>query len=85
MRSALPDCKIACICAPGAASMQILIEAARALRGAGAAGIYLAGREPGEAATALLKAGVTELICTGGDALAILKDTLAVALGTRHS
>jgi methylmalonyl-CoA mutase len=41
-------CKIACICAPDAASTQALIEAARALRGAGAARVYLAGREPGE-------------------------------------
>ena len=65
--------------------MQTLIEAARALRGAGAARIYLAGREPGEAETALREAGVAELICAGGDALAILEDTLAVALGERQS
>ncbi|MGH6838367.1 MAG: methylmalonyl-CoA mutase family protein [Methylocella sp.] len=78
-------CKIACICAPGAASMQTLIAAARALRRAGAARIYLAGREPGEAATALLEAGVAEFICAGGDALAILEDALAVALDERRS
>jgi methylmalonyl-CoA mutase len=76
-------CKIVCICAPGAASMQTLSEAARALLGAGAARIYLAGREPGEAETALLEAGVTEFICSGGDALAILGEALAVALGER--
>ena len=78
-------CKIACICAPQAVSTQALIEAARALLGAGAARIYLAGREPGEAETALLEAGVAEFICAGGDALAILEDTLAVALGERQS
>ena len=78
-------CKIACICAPGAASTQALIEAARALSGAGAARIYLAGREPGEAETALLEAGIAEFICAGGDAPAILEDALAVALGERQS
>jgi methylmalonyl-CoA mutase len=78
-------CKIACICAPRAVSTQTLKEAARALLGAGAARIYLAGREPGEAETALLEAGVTEFICPGGDALAILGETLAVAFGERQS
>jgi methylmalonyl-CoA mutase len=74
-------CKIACICAPRAGSMQTLIEAARALRGAGAARIYLAGCEPEEAATALREAGIAEFICAGVDALAILREALAVALG----
>jgi methylmalonyl-CoA mutase len=74
---------IACICAPQTVSMQGLIEATRALREAGAARIYLAGREPGEAATALREAGVAEFICPGGDALAILEDTLAVACSER--
>ncbi|HXN88658.1 MAG TPA: methylmalonyl-CoA mutase subunit beta [Methylocella sp.] len=78
-------CKIACICAPGAASTQALIEAARALLGAGAARIYLAGRDPREAATALREAGVAEFICAGGDALATLGDALAVALGEWQS
>ncbi len=78
-------CKIACICAPQAVSTQTLIDAATRLLGAGAARIYLAGREPGEAETALLEAGVAEFICAGGDAPAILEDTLAVALGERQS
>jgi methylmalonyl-CoA mutase len=78
-------CKIVCICAPQAVSMQALSDAARALRGAGAARIYLAGREPGEAETALLEAGVTKLICAGGDVPVTLEDTLAVALGERQS
>jgi methylmalonyl-CoA mutase len=70
---------IACICAPRTVSMQALIEAARALRGAGAARIYVAGREPGEGATALRAAGVAEFICADADALAILEDMLVVA------
>ena len=78
-------CKIACICAPQAVSTQALSEAARALLGAGAARIYLAGREPGEAATALREAGVAEFICAAGDALAILEEALAVALGERQN
>jgi methylmalonyl-CoA mutase len=75
----------ACICAPQTVSGQVLIEAARALRGAGAARIYLAGREPGEAATDLREAGIAEFICSCGDALAILEDAIAVALGERYS
>jgi methylmalonyl-CoA mutase len=78
-------CKIACICAPGTVSTHTLIDAATRLLGAGAARIYLAGREPEEAETALLEAGVTEFICAGGDALAILEETLAVVLGKRQS
>jgi methylmalonyl-CoA mutase len=78
-------CKIACICAPQAVSTQPLIDTARALRGAGAVRIYLTGRDQGETATALLEAGVAELICAGDDTLAILEDTLAVALGERQS
>ena len=74
---------IACICAPQTVSMEALIEAARALRGAGAARIYQAGREPGEAATALREAGIAEFNCAGGDALAILEDALAIARGER--
>ncbi len=78
-------CKIACICAPGTVSTHALIDAATRLLGAGAARVFLAGREPGEAETALLEAGVAEFICAGGDALAILGDTLTVALGERQS
>ena len=77
--------KIACICAPQAVSTQPLIDTARALRGAGAVRIYLAGREPEVAETALLEAGVAELICAGSDTLAILEGTLAVALRERQS
>jgi methylmalonyl-CoA mutase len=78
-------CKIACICAPQAVSTQPLIDTARALRGAGAVRIYLTGRDQGETATALLEAGVAELICAGDDTPGILDDALAVALGERQS
>jgi methylmalonyl-CoA mutase len=78
-------CKIACICPPAMVSTDALIDAATRLREAGAARIYLAGREPEQLETALLEAGVAELICAGSDTLAILEDTLAVALGERQS
>jgi methylmalonyl-CoA mutase len=77
-------CKIACICAPQAVSMQTLIDTGRELRGAGAARIYLAGREPGEAETALLEAGIAGFVHTGYDALAILADALALAAQDRQ-
>lgn len=64
--------------------MQTLSEVTRALLGAGAARVYLAGREPGETGITLREAGVAEFICTGGDAPAILKDTLAATLGERQ-
>ena len=73
-------CKIACICAPGAVSTHVLTDAARALLDAGAARIYLAGRESGEAETALLAAGVNEFIWTHPNALAILQDATATVL-----
>ncbi|MGB6175133.1 MAG: methylmalonyl-CoA mutase subunit beta [Methylocella sp.] len=70
-------CKIACICAPRAVSTHALIDAATRLLGAGAARIYLAGRTPGQAETALLEAGIAGFVHTGYDALAILEDALA--------
>jgi methylmalonyl-CoA mutase len=78
-------CKIACICATTTVSTADLIEAAARLSDAGAARIYLAGREPGQAATALLQAGVNELICTHRDALAILRESTVIVLGERLS
>ena len=78
-------CKIACICTPHAVSMQTLIDTARALRGAGAVHIYLTGLDPGATATALREAGAAEFICAGDDTLAILEDTLSLALGERQS
>ena len=67
-------CKITCICAPGTVSTHPLIDAATRLRSAGATRIYLAGRERVEPETALLEARVSELICSGSETLAILKD-----------
>jgi methylmalonyl-CoA mutase len=78
-------CKITCICAPGTVSTHPLIDAATRLRSAGATRIYLAGRERVEPETALLEARVSELICSGSETLAILKDALAVALGEWRS
>jgi methylmalonyl-CoA mutase len=78
-------CKIACICALGGMLPQRLVEAARALRAAGAARIYLVKREPGEAETALLAAGANEFICIHCDALAILKEATATALREQPS
>jgi methylmalonyl-CoA mutase len=78
-------CKIACICAPPPVSTLTVIEAVRALKAAGSARIYLAGREPDEAATALLAAGVSEYVWTHCNALAILQDPTARLLqGTTH-
>ena len=78
-------CKIACICTAATISTANLIEAAARLSDAGAARVYLAGREPGPAATALLQAGVNELICPHRDALAILRESTVIALGERLS
>jgi methylmalonyl-CoA mutase len=74
-------CKIACICASRAAPTEAVSEAARSLRDAGATRVYLAGHQPGEAAAALLKAGVVDdLICTKSNALVILRQAAAMAL-----
>jgi methylmalonyl-CoA mutase len=78
-------CKIACICAAATVLAADLIDAVARLSDAGAARIYLAGREPGQAATALLQAGVNELICTHRDALAILRESTVIVLGERLS
>jgi methylmalonyl-CoA mutase len=72
-------CKFVCICAPKTVSTQHLIAFAARLRDAGAARIYLVGREPGEATTAMLEIEVKELICTHRDALAILQELAAMA------
>ena len=73
-RSALPAARSPVFARRGQFPRTPLIEAATRLRGAGATRIYLAGREPERAGNALLEAGVSELICPGSDALAILKD-----------
>lgn len=67
-------CKIACICAAPAIPVHDLAETVLRLYDAGAARIYLAGREPDVETTALREAGVTEFICAHSDALAILRE-----------
>jgi methylmalonyl-CoA mutase len=76
--------KIACICAAPTVSIETLIEAARALRRAGALRIYVAGDTSPDAAAALQQAEAVDLICFDCDALAILNDALTVALGGRQ-
>lgn len=80
-------CKIACICAPGlvqALTNDALMNVVQALREAGAARIYLADAQRGEANRTLREAGVVELICTHRDALAILADAVEAAVQDRE-
>lgn len=73
--------RIACICARRMAPIETLIEAATALRKAGAKRVYLA-QEPGaDAQTESQRAGADDLICSRSDALAILNGALTAALG----
>ncbi|MCC8949179.1 methylmalonyl-CoA mutase small subunit [Bradyrhizobium sp. Arg62] len=64
---------MACICSSDKVYAASAVEAARALQGAGARHIYLAGR-PGDQEAALRAAGIGEFIFAGGDALATLRD-----------
>jgi len=63
--------KLACICSADAVYEREAIDAARAVKAAGATHVYLAGRPKN--ADALKTAGVGTFIFTGGDALATLK------------
>ncbi len=63
---------IVCLCSQDKVYLQHAEAAAKALQGAGARHIYLAGR-PGEQEAAWRAAGVTGFIFAGGDALAILR------------
>ncbi|MGY2987089.1 MULTISPECIES: methylmalonyl-CoA mutase family protein [Bradyrhizobium] len=63
----------ACICSSDKVYAASASEAARALQGAGARHIYLAGR-PGDQEAALRAAGIGEFVFAGGDALATLRD-----------
>jgi methylmalonyl-CoA mutase len=76
--------KAACICAGPAASSEALVEAAHALRAAGALRLYVAGGIPQDAAAALQKTGAAEFICPDSHALAILNEALTVTLGERE-
>jgi methylmalonyl-CoA mutase len=64
---------MACLCSSDKAYASHAVAAAKALQGAGARHIYLAGR-PGDRETALRAAGVGDFIFAGGDALATLQE-----------
>ncbi|WOH84180.1 methylmalonyl-CoA mutase family protein [Bradyrhizobium sp. BEA-2-5] len=64
---------MACICSSDKVYAASAVEAARALQGAGARHIYLAGR-PADQEAALRAAGIGEFVFAGGDALATLRD-----------
>lgn len=70
--------KLACLCGSDEAYAAEAIPAAMALTAAGAT-VWLAGR-PGEQETALREAGVTNFIFAGCDAIAVLRDALAIAI-----
>ncbi|KWV57942.1 methylmalonyl-CoA mutase [Bradyrhizobium macuxiense] len=64
---------MACICSSDKVYAISAADAGRALHGAGAKHIYLAGR-PGGQEAALRAAGIGEFVFAGGDALATLRD-----------
>jgi methylmalonyl-CoA mutase len=66
------DANLACICSSNKIYAEHAVEAAKALRNAGARHIYLAGRA-GEQEAALKMAGVADFIFAGCDALAALQ------------
>ncbi len=71
-------CKIACICASDAMLAEAM-AAAKALRAAGAAAIYLAS-PPGNMEPALRDAGIVDFAYPGANVPAILKGALAATL-----
>ncbi len=71
------DAKLAAICSSDALYGESGVEAAKALKQAGAT-VYLAGR-PGELEGALREAGVTDFVFVGGDLLAVLGAALDAA------
>lgn len=70
--------ELAVICSSDAVYAEHAAEAARALRGAGARRVYLAGN-PGEQRAAYEAAGVDEFVALGGDALDVLRRALVAA------
>jgi methylmalonyl-CoA mutase len=64
---------LVCLCSQDTVYAQKAESAAKALQGAGAKHIYLAGRPGGQEAL-LRSAGVSEFIFAGGDALAVLNE-----------
>jgi methylmalonyl-CoA mutase len=63
---------LAILCSSDKIYAQLAVDAAKALKAAGARHIYLAGR-PGELEAALREAGVTDFVVAGGDALSVLQ------------
>ncbi|MCJ2036709.1 methylmalonyl-CoA mutase family protein [Methylobacterium sp. J-068] len=72
--------RIACLCSSDAIYATQAVEAARSLKAAGVAQLYLAGR-PGELSEALTEAGVDAYLQAGGDVLTLLTGALAHATG----
>ncbi|MDP4022173.1 methylmalonyl-CoA mutase subunit beta [Methylobacterium sp. NEAU 140] len=70
---------LACICSSDKIYAEQAVEAARALKAAGAETVYLAGR-PGDLADPLKAAGVHAFLYAGGDLLAFLNEALRAAL-----
>jgi methylmalonyl-CoA mutase len=64
--------KLACLCSSDKVYAAEAVDAANALRSAGAAHIYLAGR-PGELEAALKSAGVQDFVYAGCDVVATLR------------
>jgi len=79
-RFSASGCKIACLCAPPDVPPQKIREMAQALEAGGAARVFLAGREPGDANAALPPEGVSGLIWARCNALELLKEAMASAL-----
>jgi methylmalonyl-CoA mutase len=64
---------LVCLCSSDKVYAQQAVAAAKALQGAGAKHIYLAGR-PGALEAALRAAGVKDFVLAGGDALVTLQE-----------
>ncbi|MFV0318021.1 MAG: methylmalonyl-CoA mutase family protein [Microthrixaceae bacterium] len=65
-------CELACICGSDAGYTEMATDAAEALKAAGAAHVYLAGR-PGDDREALTRAGVDEFVHVGIDVIDMLR------------
>jgi methylmalonyl-CoA mutase len=74
---------LVCICSSDKVYAQHAVDAAKALTGAGARPIYLAGR-PGEQEAALRGAGIADFIYAGGDVLALLREAYELSGWSGH-
>ena len=76
--------RLACLCGSDATYAERAVEAARALKAAGAVTVYLAGT-PGEDEPALRAAGIDASLAAGMDLVAFLEDTLdRLGIGRRR-